>query len=165
MDAWASMGYGIQPRRNLISKKRLNPRNRDKAHQQRRKPTESGVADRNLLRNRTHVLRKICCTRASPGSGAHERRCLSLCVISVVQFFSCQRTAPASRMSLGTQLPRSQCDLQEAEIQDGAVEVAADFWGNVRLNGNRDICRHWYFRARLRKYFVQRERKLGENVL
>src|SRR6267154_2301825 len=40
--------------------------------------------------------------------------------------FSCQRTAPASRRSLGTQLPRPQCDLQEAEIQDGAVEVLSE---------------------------------------
>src|SRR5258708_37656357 len=128
MDAWASMGYGIQPRRNLVSKKRLNPRYREKAHQQRRKPTESGVADRNSLRNRTHILRKICRARANPGSGAHERRCLSLCVISVFQFFSCQRTAPASRRSLGTQLPRPQCDLQEAETQDRAVEVLSEMW-------------------------------------
>src|SRR5260221_8764879 len=42
------------------------------------------------------------------------------------QCFSCQRTAPASRRSLGTQLLRPQCDLQEAEIQDGAVEVLSE---------------------------------------
>src|SRR6267142_914814 len=44
------------------------------------------------------------------------------------QCFSCQRTAPASRRSLGTQLLRPQCDLQEAEIQDGAVEVLSEKW-------------------------------------
>src|SRR6267154_2710586 len=45
--------------------------------------------------------------------------------------FSCQRTAPASRRSLGTQLLRPQCDLQKAEIQDGAVEVLSEIFIRV----------------------------------
>src|SRR5258708_16211544 len=58
-----------------------------------------------------------------PGSGARDRRCLSL-----TRRFSCQRTAPTSRRSLGTQFLPPQCDLQEAEIQDSAVEVLSEIF-------------------------------------
>jgi len=58
-----------------LRKKRLNPRNRDKAHKQRRKPVTDRVADRNLLRNRTRIpTQKLPFTGKRPGSGARERR-------------------------------------------------------------------------------------------
>ncbi len=44
--------------------------------------------------------------------------------------FSCQRTAPAGRRSLGTQPLHLQCALQDAEFQDGAVEVLS----KIRVN-------------------------------
>src|SRR5258708_36110543 len=57
-------------RTHQSSKKRLNPRNRDKAHKQRRKPAPDGVADRNLLRNRTCIRRKIFRSRANARTAA-----------------------------------------------------------------------------------------------